>query len=168
MKNEQIAFELKNKSQELSNVLLNHLNKNEMVKDIKHDLAKIGQDLKNEDAKSASKRLVALQSKLTQSIEQEINWEKFTENFDLVNDNYLRRLGEHYPWMNSNERRLCVYIKMGLQTKEIAPILNLSIRGVEMLRYRMRKKMHLQHGEELELHLRMFMDETKTGEADTK
>lgn len=168
LKNEQIAFELKNKSQELSNVLLNHLNKNEMVKDIKHDLAKIGQDLKNEDAKSASKRLVALQSKLTQSIEQEINWEKFTENFDLVNDNYLRRLGEHYPWMNSNERRLCVYIKMGLQTKEIAPILNLSIRGVEMLRYRMRKKMHLQHGEELELHLRMFMDETKTGEADTK
>lgn len=168
LKNEQIAFELKNKSQELSNVLLNHLNKNEMVKDIKHDLTKISQDLKNEDAKGASKRLLALQSKLTQSIEQEINWDKFTENFDLVNDNYLRRLGEHYPWMNSNERRLCVYIKMGLQTKEIAPILNLSIRGVEMLRYRMRKKMQLPRGEELEMHLRMFMDDVKTGEPEQK
>ena len=70
--------------------------------------------------------------------------------------------------MNSNERRLCVYIKMGLQTKEIAPILNLSIRGVEMLRYRMRKKMQLPRGEELEMHLRMFMDDVKTGEPEQK
>ena len=45
--------------------------------------------------------------------------------------------------MNKQERKLCVYIYMGLQTKEIAPLLNLSNRGVEMMRYRTRRKMEL-------------------------
>ena len=39
--------------------------------------------------------------------------------------------------------RLCVYIKMGLINKEIAPLMNISVRGVEMMRYRLRTKMNL-------------------------
>ena len=45
--------------------------------------------------------------------------------------------------MNKNERKLCAYIHMGLLTKEIAPLLHMTTRGVEMMRYRMRKKMGL-------------------------
>ena len=71
------------------------------------------------------------------------DWKRFEENFDFVNDSFIRKLSARFRWMNKQERKLCVYIYMGLQTKEIAPLLNLSNRGVEMMRYRTRRKMEL-------------------------
>ena len=67
----------------------------------------------------------------------------FEDNYDLVNDQFIRRLKQSFPWMNKQERRLAVYIRMGLTSKEIAPLLNISTRGVDMMRYRMREKMEL-------------------------
>lgn len=150
LRNEHIEFELKSKSQELANVMLHHLNKNEILTDIKHDLKKISTDLQAKDAGNAMRKIILLQGKLTRNIEQEIDWKQFEENFDIVHDRFLRKLSERYSWLNKNERKLCVYIHMGLLTKEIAPLMNLSIRGVEMLRYRMRKKMELERAEDLE------------------
>ena len=57
--------------------------------------------------------------------------------------------------MNKQERRLCVYIKMGLQTKEIAPLLNMTTRGVEMIRYRLRQKMEL----DSDINLKQYFNE---------
>ncbi|MGL5273635.1 MAG: hypothetical protein ACRC8J_09190, partial [Phocaeicola sp.] len=150
LQNERTEFELKNKSKELASFLLNQLNKNELVVDLKRELKKISSDIQNKELESVNKRIATLQSKLTQSIEQEIEWGDFGENFDLVNDKLLKKLLLKYPWMNKNEQKLCVYIHMGLQTKEIAPLMNLSTRGVEMLRYRMRKKMELERTDDLE------------------
>jgi len=150
LRNEHIEFELKSKSQELANVMLNHLNKNEILTDIKHDLKKISADLQVKDASNALRKIILLQGKLTRNIEQEIDWKNFEENFDIVHDRFLQKLSERYSWLNKNERKLCVYIHMGLLTKEIAPLMNLSIRGVEMLRYRMRKKMELERSDDLE------------------
>jgi DNA-binding CsgD family transcriptional regulator len=45
--------------------------------------------------------------------------------------------------MSKQERRLCVYIHMGLSSKEIAPLMNVSVRGIEMMRYRIRTKMDI-------------------------
>ena len=145
-----MEFELKSKSQELANVMLHHLNKNEILTDIKHDLKKISMDLQNKDESNAMRKIILLQGKLTRNIEQEVDWKQFEENFDIVHDRFLRKLSERYPWLNKNERKLCVYIHMGLLTKEIAPLMNLSTRGVEMLRYRMRKKMELERADDLE------------------
>src|SRR5574344_1794603 len=150
LRNEHMEFELKSKSQELANVMLHHLNKNELLTDIKHDLKKISMDLQNKDESNALRKIILLQGKLTRNIEQEVDWKQFEENFDIVHDRFLRKLSERYPWLNKNERKLCVYIHMGLLTKEIAPLMNLSTRGVEMLRYRMRKKMELERADDLE------------------
>ena len=150
LRNEHMEFELKSKSQELANVMLHHLNKNEILTDIKHDLKKISMDLQNKDESNALRKIILLQGKLTRNIEQEVDWKQFEENFDIVHDRFLRKLSERYPWLNKNERKLCVYIHMGLLTKEIAPLMNLSTRGVEMLRYRMRKKMELERADDLE------------------
>ena len=61
----------------------------------------------------------------------------------MVYENYLKRLAERVPQLNINDQRLCAYLKMGLSSKEIAPLLNMSYRSVEMARYRLRKKMEL-------------------------
>jgi DNA-binding CsgD family transcriptional regulator len=44
---------------------------------------------------------------------------------------------------------MCAFLKMNLSSKEIAPLLNLSVRGVETLRYRLRKKIGLEREENL-------------------
>lgn len=146
LKNDKLEYELKMKSQELANVLLNHLNKNEILTEIKADLKKIGSDVGEKEPDSVKRKILMLQNKISRNIEQNIDWKKFEENFDIVNDKFIRKLSERYPNLTKNERRLCTYIKMGLSSKEIAPLMNLSLRGVEVLRYRMRKKLNFERG----------------------
>ena len=91
----------------------------------------------------AQGRMQNLQNRLSRNSETNVDWKRFEENFDIVNNQFIERLQTRYPWMSKQERKLCVYIKMGLMTKEIAPLMNLSTRGVEMMRYRIRAKMEL-------------------------
>ena len=143
LEHEKTEYELNCKSQELSNVLLNQVNRNELIIDIQSDLRKIANDLTNTHYDSAVERLRQLQAKLTRNRENDIDWSKFEDNFDMVNGQFLHKLVLLHPWLSKNERKLSVYIHTGLYTKEIAPLMNLSIRGVEMMRYRMRTKMGL-------------------------
>jgi DNA-binding CsgD family transcriptional regulator len=61
----------------------------------------------------------------------------------------MKHLGEKHPDLSLNERMMCAYLKMNLSSKEIAPLLNISIRGVETIRYRLRKKFELERDEGL-------------------
>lgn len=159
LKNEKIEDELKSKSQELSQMMLSALDRNELITRVKRDLTKVQEDLLAADAKQASKRLAQMQNKLAQDANTRVDWERFEQNFDIVNDSFMRKLQAKFPWISTNEKRLCVYIIMGMQNKEIAPLMNISVRGVEMLRYRLRKKMDMQREDDLTTALRAVRDE---------
>jgi len=88
-------------------------------------------------------RLSKMERNIRQNIENDNNWKRFEENFDLVYENYLKRLGEMYPELNVSDKKLSAYLKMDLSSKDIAPLLNMSVRSVETNRYRLRKKMGL-------------------------
>lgn len=150
LQNEKIEAELKAKSQELASGLLNNLERNDLIHRVKSSLTKIADDLQDKDTRQALKKISLLQSKLTEESAQNVSWERFAENFDIVNDKFMKKLQARFPWISANEQKLCVYIRMGLRTKEIAPLMNISVRGVEMLRYRLRKKMDLQREDDLE------------------
>ena len=77
------------------------------------------------------------------------NWDKFEENFNLVYDNFMAKLLARFPDLNKNERKLCAYLRLGLSSKEIASLLNISLRSVETFRYRLRKKLGLEQGESM-------------------
>jgi DNA-binding CsgD family transcriptional regulator len=70
-------------------------------------------------------------------------WEQFAVHFDSVHTNYLKRLKEHFPDLSTTELKLAAYLKLNLTSKEIAQLMNISIRGVETSRYRLRKKLAL-------------------------
>jgi FixJ family two-component response regulator len=95
------------------------------------------------DSTTILSRLVKMERSIKQNLENDNNWKRFEENFDLVYENYLKRLGEMYPELNTADKKLCAYLKMDLSSKDIAPLLNMSVRSVEMSRYRLRKKMDL-------------------------
>ena len=65
----------------------------------------------------------------------------FDVHFEKVHENFFKKLKEIDPGISKRELRLCAFVKMNLTNKEIAPLLNISIRGVETARYRVRKKL---------------------------
>jgi FixJ family two-component response regulator len=73
----------------------------------------------------------------------EDDWESFARHFDQVHTDFIKRLKEKYPQLSPKDLKLCAYLRMNLVSKEIAPLLNISVRGVEISRYRLRKKMQL-------------------------
>jgi FixJ family two-component response regulator len=65
----------------------------------------------------------------------------FETYFDEVHEDFFKRLTEKFPTLTPREQKLCAYIKMNIATKEIATLQNISTRGVEISRYRLRKKL---------------------------
>ncbi|RYY44098.1 MAG: transcriptional regulator, partial [Chitinophagaceae bacterium] len=68
-------------------------------------------------------------------------WESFTRHFDKVHSDFIIGLKDKHPTVTGNEVKLCAYLRMNLSTKEIAQLMNISVRGVEISRYRLRKKL---------------------------
>lgn len=95
------------------------------------------------ESKTILKDINKMQDDIKHNIEHDNNWKRFAENFDLVYENYLMRLSERFPNLTISDKKLCAYLKMDLSSKDIAPLLNMSFRSVEMSRYRLRKKMVL-------------------------
>jgi AraC family chitin signaling transcriptional activator len=76
-------------------------------------------------------------------------WETFESNLNQIHDQFIINLSKIYPNLTSKDIKLCVYLRMNLSSKEIAPIMNISFRGVELHRYRLRKKLNLIQDENL-------------------
>lgn len=143
LENEKAQFDLRNKSQELSNLLLSEANRKEWNEDVLNEIRRIIDCLNNDRIAEAKGKMQHLQNRIARNGEKTINWKRFEENFDIVNNQFITRLTNLYPWMSKQERRLCVYIHMGLSSKEIAPLMNVTVRGIEMMRYRIRTKMDI-------------------------
>lgn len=142
LKSTQLEHDVRHKSQELSSATMNVMRKNEILIDIANQISKL-QDGDDTMSQQAAKQLIKIQKLIKENISHDDDWHKFAQNFDVVYENYLKRLVEQFPQLNVNDQRLCAYLKMGLSSKEIAPLLNMSYRSVEMARYRLRKKMEL-------------------------
>lgn len=150
LKNEHLEMEIKHKSQELANIAINLVGKNEILTEIKTDLSKLSEELKSVDKTSELRRnIFRLNNKIDENIRQDDNLKKFEEHFDLVHNNFMQKLSEKYPELSLNEKKMCAFVKMQLSSKEIAPLLNISVRGIETLRYRLRKKFELDREDNL-------------------
>jgi AraC family chitin signaling transcriptional activator len=86
---------------------------------------------------------------MLRSIDRDLNnmekWKVFDENFDEVHEDFMNRFKEKHANITAKDMRLCALLRMNLSSKEIAPLLRISIRSVEISRYRLRKKIDLPH-----------------------
>jgi DNA-binding CsgD family transcriptional regulator len=135
--------ELKNK--ELASQAININRKNEILNYIKKELDKVNKKV-NFDAQF---QLNLLNRKIKEDLNLEADWEHFKQYFDEVQGDFIKRLQDQYPELSPNDLKLCAYLRMNLSTKEIAPFLKISPRGVEIHRYRLRKKLGLSRDENL-------------------
>ena len=137
LKNEQLSQDVDTKSRELAVSTMSLNSKNELLAFIKEDLKKTTQD-DNKNIKSVIRTI-------NDNITEEDSWKVFKEAFDSADKDFLKRIKQIHPLLTPNDLRLCAYLRLNLSSKEIAPLFNISVRSVEIKRYRLRKKMELQH-----------------------
>jgi ligand-binding sensor domain-containing protein len=145
IENEKNRTEVELKTKELASYAMQITQKNESLFDIKEQLNHISQKV-NPDAQRYLQKLI---KNIEQNTNQKDDWEKFEVYFDQVYENFTKRIREKFPCLTPADIKLCAYLRMNLSTKEIAPLLNISIRGVEIGRYRLRKKLNLPQNENL-------------------
>ncbi len=149
LEKEKLEFDLKHKSQEMVNLMINFVRKNEMLTEIKSEILKVASSLKGESGREGKQQLLVLNNKIEANIQSDEVLKRIEDQFDLIHNNFMKRLYTKHPDLSNNERMMCAYLKMNLSTKEIAPLLNISVRGVETIRYRLRKKFDLERDESL-------------------
>jgi DNA-binding CsgD family transcriptional regulator len=137
IRNEQLSQDVDSKSRELAVSTMSLNSKNELLAFIKEDLKKT-----NEDGSRSIKSVI---STINKNISKDDTWNVFKEAFDSADKDFLKKIKLAHPSLTPNDLRLCAYLRLNLSSKEVAPLLNISVRSVEIKRYRLRKKMELSH-----------------------
>lgn len=146
-KNEALKNDLEDKNKELTAMAMQMHKKEELLNELKESL----KAYTSNDASEAQKsELNKLASKIEGKVSDNRDWEAFESQFDLLHSDFFKKLKKDFPKLSVSDTKLCMYLKMRMTTKEIANQLNLSVRGVETRRYRLRKKMSLTKAHDLE------------------
>ena len=140
VKNEQLRQDIESKNRELAASAMNLINKNELLGQIKKQL------VVEDDLKSNIKSVIRT---IDRNVSEEDNWNAFKEAFNNADKDFLKKVKQKHPVLTPNDLRLCAYLRLNLSSKEIAPLLNISPRSVEIKRYRLRKKIELAHEKSL-------------------
>ena len=134
-KNLDLQKDIDSKNRELGLSTMNLIKRNELLGTIKKEL---GTSKNTGDVK----KVIEL---INNNLNTSDDWKLFEEAFKNTDKGFMKKLKSEHSNLTSNDLRLCTYLRLNLSSKEIAPLLNISIRSVEVKRYRLRKKMNLPH-----------------------
>ncbi len=140
LRNENLRSDVQHKNAQLASATMHLVQKSEMMLKLKQDLDKL---MQSELASDDRRKVQHLIHSIEEDIRLDNNWGQFEAYFDQVHENFLQGLRKAFPQLTPKDQKLCAYLRMNLSTKEIAPLMNISIRGVEISRYRLRKKLNL-------------------------
>ncbi len=137
LEKDKLEREVKLKQNELTNITMNVAKKNELILELKNLL------LMNKEKFGNQQRYRLFMKKLNKSIDDKEDWKRFEVNFKELHNDFFETLLVRYPKLTPKDLRLCAYLKMNLSSKEIAPLMGITTRGVEIHRYRLRKKLKI-------------------------
>lgn len=138
LRNEKLQNEKVQKDKELANTTMEIIQKSKTLTNIKNDLRRLTRDL---GAHPAVTQVTAINKKINRNIDSDKQWDVFETHFENVHEEFLKRLKDNYPELTPRELKLCAYLRLNISSKEIAALMNISVRGVEISRYRLRKKL---------------------------
>ncbi|HVW15481.1 MAG TPA: triple tyrosine motif-containing protein [Mucilaginibacter sp.] len=146
IRNEQLQADLAGKSRELANSAMNIVYKNELLQKISDEI----RHLKDSSGKLLSgDQLKRIQKVIDEGMNDERDWNLFESSFNEAHESFFKKLKAQHPDLVPNDLKLCAYLRMNMSSKEMASLLNISLRGVEIRRYRLRKKLNLEHDKNL-------------------
>jgi len=129
------------KDKEMITLSTNLLHNKQYFKEIRADLRGI-----NTEDKATIKSIT---NQINYLLEKNEDWNILKKHFNAVHDNFYNKLLVKHPSISETELRHCLFIKLHMQTKEIARILLIDPRSVQTARYRIKKKMNLNENTDL-------------------
>ncbi len=140
LEEEKLQAELRHTNNLLAASTMNLVVKNEFIETIKEELKEVQKKGKPEETRRAISRIV---KGIDTNLKLQEDWEQFEFHFDQVHGDFLNRLRSQYSELTPQDQKLCAYLRLHLNTKEIAQLMSISVRGVEVARYRLRKRLGL-------------------------
>lgn len=135
--NERLEADIDSKNREMAISTMSLVRKNELLQQIKAEL------LAGKDPSANIRRVVKT---IDQSINEAETWSLFRDAFENADRGFFKEIKSLHSELTPTDLKLCAYLRLNLSSKEIAPLLNISVRSVEVKRYRLRKKMGLAQG----------------------
>jgi AraC family chitin signaling transcriptional activator len=132
--NQRLQEDINSKNREVANSTMSLVRKNELLQQIKENL------LSNQDP---GQRIGEVIQTIDKNLDEAETWNLFKDAFENADRDFFKKVKVLHPELSPNDLKLCAYLRLNLSSKEIAPMLNISSRSVEVKRYRLRKKLEL-------------------------
>lgn len=143
LKNEKLENDILLKAKELADTSMHLVERNEALLKVKDELQKF---YKKTDGNHDIKKTLLL---LRDIEKNNTNWDKFAGHFDEVSNDFIKKIKSKFPKLTKTDLKICTYLQLNLSSKEIAQLMNVTVRGVEIHRYRLRKKLNLDTNQSL-------------------
>jgi len=147
LQNDNLETEVHFKNKELATVTMHLVERGKLISKLKDELMRLLKYTNNPGVTNDFKGIMRM---LAEAEKSDDDWEHFAIHFDQVHSNFLTVLKARFPGLSSTDLKLCAYLRINLSSKEIAQLMNISLKGIEVSRYRLRKK--LQIGAEVNLY----------------
>ncbi|UKT62545.1 triple tyrosine motif-containing protein [Pedobacter mucosus] len=146
LQTEKLQAELASKNRELSNSAMTLVYKNELLQKLSDEITK----LKDENGKKLSEdQTRKIQKVINDGMNDERDWHLFENSFNEAHESFFKKLKAQHTNLVPNDLKLCAYLRMNMSSKEMSSLLNITLRGVEIRRYRLRKKLEVPHDKNL-------------------
>ncbi|MCG8573317.1 MAG: tetratricopeptide repeat protein [Flavobacteriales bacterium] len=147
---EQLSQELIVKNKELTNFALHLSQRNDFLREMKKDLSGAS---RTTELTSIQSKLKEIGMKFYQYSNDNKEEREFIAKLENLNETFYEKLSDQIPNISEKEKRLCSMLRLGLTSKEIASIVNISPKSVDVSRYRLRLKLNLPKGTDLREYL---------------
>jgi tetratricopeptide (TPR) repeat protein len=145
LEEESLKQQLELKAKELSSHTLNLLKNNQLLEGMRNTL----QEMVKEDKRDQKRQMQQIILQINQSFNHEQQWKEFTSAFEQVHHSFFEKLKIHSTDLTSADIRLIALLKVNLDSKDIASLLGISLDSLRVSRYRLRKKLNIEQGENL-------------------
>ncbi|MFD1144116.1 triple tyrosine motif-containing protein [Larkinella insperata] len=154
LQKEKLEQDVIGKAEELANTTMNLIHKNDLLIKLKDEVEKLKDEVQQRQAiDRATGHINQLIKLIDSNLSSRQDWKVFEKNFNKVHEQFFKQLLSQYSGLTPDDLRLAAYLRMNLSSKEVAKLLNITVRGVELKRYRLRKRLNL----EPEANLNEFM-----------
>lgn len=136
LQNEKLEREVMTKTKELASTSMQLMENSGALTKLRVEISKFAHIDQDSDLSRITSLLKDVENNTT-------HWDQFASHFDELNDGFFSRLKHKHPDLSRNDLKVCAYLRLNFTTKQIAQLQSISVRGVEIHRYRLRKKLNI-------------------------
>ena len=136
---QRLQTEIDLKDRELVSFLLQLSQKNELITKVLNQLENIDLD----SSKSIKKQITQLVELVGNYTSEPVDWTGIEIQLEKIHPGFINRLLTKHPSISVKDKKLCAYLRLGLSSKEISGLMNITPKSVEIARVRLRKKLRL-------------------------